>query len=98
MLWLRVLGIGLNALGAMILAWRVKGLLDEMIMAQTAHDLNIQIIAKMLNNEGQVAPISFGWSDHVIRQQERGVILLVVGFSCMAIGSLLTGASWYFDA
>ena len=31
--WLRIAGIGLNAIGAIILAWRVKGSLDMMVAA-----------------------------------------------------------------
>ena len=38
--WLRIVGIGLNAIGALLLAWRVKGLFEVIVTAQHANDRN----------------------------------------------------------
>ena len=38
--WLRIVGIGLNAIGALLLAWRVKGLFKVIVTAQHANDIN----------------------------------------------------------
>lgn len=96
--WLRIAGIALNALGAIILAIRVKGILDTLVMAQEANDINFRILIDILNNEKQATPLVVGMNEHVARSQKVGIWLLVAGFACIAVGNILVGASWYLEA
>lgn len=92
---LRILGVALNALGALILAWRVKGILDALVAAQHANDTNFRLLIDVLNGERQAVPLVVGMNDQVERKQRRGTYLLVVGFALIAIGNILVGISLY---
>lgn len=96
--WLRIAGIGLNAIGAIILAWRVKGILDMMVAAHQAADVNIRLVIDVLNGQQQTVPLVVGMDEQVARKQRAGIWLLVIGFACIAIGSVLVGVSWYLDS
>ena len=95
--WLRILGIALNALGAIILAVRVKGIMDTLVLAQEANDINFRLLISILNNEKQTTPLVVGMNEQVARKQRASIWLLVAGFSCIAIGNVLVGASWYLE-
>lgn len=95
---LRILGIIINALAACVLAWRVKSILDMLIIAQNANDINFRVLIELLNGNNLKQPIITGMNKQVEKQQKQGVWLLVIGFSLMAIGNVLIGLSWYFDA
>lgn len=96
--WIRIAGIALNALGAIILAIRVKGILDTLVLAQEANDNNFRLLIDILNNQEQAAPLVTGMNEHVARSQKIGIWLLVAGFSCIASDNILIGASWYLEA
>lgn len=96
--WLRIAGIALNALGAIILAIRVKGILDMLVLAQEANDINFRILIDILNNGKQTTSLVVGMNEHVLRSQKVGIWLLVAGFACIAIGNILIGASWCLEA
>lgn len=96
-IYLRVIGIALNAIGALILAWRVKSILDTLVFAQHANDINFRLIIDILNNEKQNEPIIVGMNEQVENQQKRGIWLLVFGFLLIGIGNILVGASWYLE-
>jgi hypothetical protein len=96
--WLRIAGIGLNTVGAIILAWRVKGILDVMVSAHQAADINIRLVIDSLNGQRQTIPLVVGMDEQVGRKQKVGIWLLVIGFACIAIGNVLVGASWYLDS
>lgn len=96
--WLRIIGIGFNALGAIILALRVKGILDTIVLAQEANDLNFRILIDLQNNNSQAAPLIVGMNEQVARKQKAGATLLATGFGLIAVGNVLVGASWYLEA
>lgn len=96
--WLRIAGIGLNALGAIILAWRVKGILNVMVSAHQAADINFRLVIDILNGQQQTAPLVVGMDKQVARKQKAGISLLVIGFACIALGNILVGASWYLES
>lgn len=96
--WLRIIGISLNAIGAIVLAVRVKSIVDALVMAQEANDLNFRILMDLLNGQSQKAPLVVGMNEQAARQQKAGAWLLVVGFSAIAVGNALVGLSWYIDA
>jgi hypothetical protein len=93
---LRILGTALNTLGAVILAWRVKGILDALVAAQHANDSNFRLLIEVLNGQQQSFPLLVGMSQQVERRQRRGIFLLVIGFGLIAVGNVLTGLSVYF--
>ena len=95
--FLRIAGIGLNAVGALVLAWRVKGVLDALVVAQHANDLNFRLIIKFLNKEKQNFPMVVGMNDKVEKEQKIGIWLLVIGFLCIGVGNILVGLSWYLE-
>jgi hypothetical protein len=96
--YLRIAGIGLNAVGAILLAVRVKGILDTLTLAQEANDANFRLLIDILNGQPQTIPLIVGMNEQVVRKQKAGIWMLVAGFSCMAIGNALVGASWYLEA
>lgn len=96
--WLRIAGIGLNAIGAIILAWRVKGILDMMVAAHQATDVNIRLLMDILAGQRQTVPLTVGMDEQVARKQKAGIWLLVIGFACIAIGNVLVGVSWYLES
>jgi hypothetical protein len=95
--WLRIAGISLNALGAIILAFRMKGILDTLVLAQEANDINFRLLIDIISGGKQTIPLVVGMNEQVSRKQKVGIWLLVAGFSCIAIGNLLVGASWYVE-
>ena len=95
--YLRIIGISLNALGALVLAWRVKGILDTLVLAQHANDINFRLLIGILNNEEQEIPLTIGMNEQVEKQQKRGIWLLVFGFILIGAGNILVGVSWYLE-
>ncbi|MES1940077.1 hypothetical protein T5B8_07528 [Salinisphaera sp. T5B8] len=95
---IRILGVALNTIGALLLAWRVKSILDALVTAQTANDLNFRLLIRMLEGREQVAPLVVGMNDQVENQQKRGIWLLVAGFIAIAAGNVLVGWSLYLDS
>jgi len=96
--WLRIAGIGLNMLGSIILALRVKGILDTLVLAQEANDANFRLLIDIMNGGKPTIPLIVGMNEQVSRKQKAGIWLLVGGFVCLAIGNLLVGASWYVES
>lgn len=97
MSYLKIIGTLLNALGAVILALRVKSILDMIVNAQTINDINFRVLSDRIEGKPQKAPVTLGMDEQVKKQQKRGLKLLVVGFTLIAIGNLLIGVSIYFN-
>jgi len=76
-----------------MLAWRVKGVLDALVLAQRANDGNFRLLIQILNGEQQQLPLAVGMDDHVVRKQKFGIWLLVAGFGCIALGNILVALS-----
>lgn len=87
----------MNAFGALVLAWRVKSILDTVVMAQHSNDINFRLIIDILNGQKQQLPLTVGMNDQVEKQQKRGIWLLVLGFVLIGIGNMLVGLSWYLE-
>ena len=96
-MWLRIAGIAMNAIGAVVLAWRVKGILDVLVMAQHTNDINFRLIIDILNTEKQELPLIVGMDEQVEKEQKRGICLLVFGFLFIAVGNIFVGLSWYLE-
>ena len=70
---LRIAGIGLNALGAVVLALRVKGVLDTLVLAQQANDINFRLIIDILSGGKQRASMAVGMDEQASRKQKAGL-------------------------
>lgn len=88
----------MNAIGAIILAWRVKGILDMMVAAHQATNVNIRLLMDILAGQRQKVSLIVGMDEQVARKQKAGIWLLVIGFACIAIGNVLVGVSWYLES
>lgn len=53
MLTLKLLGPLLTGGGSLLLAWRVKKILDALVLAQLAAETNFQSLAAFFNNQTQ---------------------------------------------
>lgn len=93
--WLRTIGIALNVAGAMLLAWRVKGLLSILVSAQEANDLNFRLVIDILHGTPQSVPIVVGMGEQAVRREKTSIWLLVAGFICIAVGNALVGLSTF---
>ncbi len=67
----------LMAAGSLMLAWRVKTLIDALMMAQRGAETNFRSITEFL--AGPDLPM-IGFQQHVERSQKLGVWLMVLGF------------------
>jgi hypothetical protein len=88
---LRAFGIGMTALGALILAFRVKNLLDALITVAKFHEENI----KQLTGSGRGVVQFVNSTKHVEKAQKLGTKLLFFGFFCIVIGSVLNAVSLF---
>ena len=89
MIPLRVVGPILTATGSLVLAWRGKRLIDSLLLAQTAADVNILSITGFLANRLQHLPVVTGTDEHVQRSQKLGAWLFALGFLLIAAGALV---------
>ena len=96
-IWLRIIGISMSTIGALVLAWRVKGILDTLVMAQHANDINFRLIIDLLNGVQQQLPLTVGMNEQVEKKQKQGIWLLVFGFVLIAVGNVFVGLSWYLE-
>ncbi len=94
---LRAIGIALNAAGAFLLAWRVKSILEMLVTAQHANDVNFRLLISLLNGQQQHSPLVVGMNEQVERAQKRGIWLLVTGFAAMGLGNALIALSWILE-
>lgn len=91
---LRVIGVSLSALGALMLAFRVKRILDALIAVAVCHEENQQQLARMANPNEPGPFVQFTNSTaSVERAKKSGTILLVVGFLFIAVGNGLNAIS-----
>lgn len=91
---MKIIGTLLSALGALVLAWRVKTILDMLVLAQHANDINFRNLSDAINRVGNAPQgVIVGMNEQVEMQQKRGIWLLVIGFSLIAIGSILNAIS-----
>jgi hypothetical protein len=95
MIPLKVLAPLLTAAGSLVLAWRGKKLIDSLLLAQCAADVNILSISGFLANKLQHLPIVTGTDEHVRRSQNLGAWLFALGFLLIAAGALVNAyAAW----
>lgn len=95
MLTLKVLGPLLTGAGSLLLAWRVKKILDALVIAQLSAETNFQSLAAYLENQTRDLKIVSGLDIHADRRHRLGIFLLVIGFLLIAAGGFISAyAIW----
>jgi hypothetical protein len=90
MFTLKILGPLLTGAGSLLLAWRIKKILDSLVLAQLAAETNFQSLAAFLSNQTVDLRIVGGLNTHVERSQRLGISLLVLGFLLIAAGGFVS--------
>ena len=81
----------LMAAGSLMLAWRVKSLLDVLILAQLGSETNFRSITEFLTGRQSELPVLVGFDQHVFRSSRQlGIWLLVIGFLLIGASGLLS--------
>jgi hypothetical protein len=78
----------LMAAGSLMLAWRVKTLIDALMMAQRGAETNLRRITELLAGQQPTLPM-IGFQQRVEGSQKLGVWLMVVGFVMVGSSGLL---------
>jgi hypothetical protein len=71
----------LMAVGSLMLAWRVKSLLDVLILAQLGTEANFKSINEYLSDRQTDLPTLVGFDHHVSRSRRLASGFLLSGFS-----------------
>ena len=79
----------LMAAGSLILAWRMKYLLDALMRAQLGAEGHYRDITEFLAGRQPDLPTPVGFNQHVARTQKIGVWLSVLGFVMIGASGLL---------
>jgi hypothetical protein len=85
----KILPSVLMAAGSLMLAWRVRSLIDALMMAQRGAETNFRSITEFLAGRQTDLPMLIGLDQHVARSQQLGVCLLVLGFVMIGASGLL---------
>lgn len=95
--WFDIFGSICSALGSMVLAWRVKTILQWVKYVLVSHEITIKQLVRIVNGNLQTQP---GIEDSVIHlidvENKLGLIFLLIGFILLAVGMLLKAASYFF--
>ncbi len=92
---LKIAGTGMTGLGSILLAWRVKSILKWVVNCIVAHEVAIEQLQRVINNEPQTQPVIIGTPVHLLEIQDKvGFILLVGGLLLLGVGMLLNMASY----
>lgn len=95
--WLRVIGLILSGLGSLILAWRVKGILDSVVNCLVAHDYSLEAINDVINKGHTKHHLVLRSTVHLLNKLDKfGVITLVLGFASLGLGMLTSAAAFLF--
>jgi hypothetical protein len=98
MLTLKVLGPLLTGAGSLLLAWRVKKILDGLVIAQVAAQENFQSLAAFLGNQTQDLKLIGGLDTNAERSHRFGIFLLVIGFLLIAAGGFISAYAIWVSA
>ena len=97
--WLKVVGALSVGVGSILLAWRVKAILQWVVYCLVAHEQSIEQLAKLAGNQQQTQPIVGGVTKHLLDIESKlGLVLLVVGFLLLGIGMFSNAASFFVGA
>jgi hypothetical protein len=86
---LRVAGISLSAAGALLLAFRVKRILDALVAVAHCHEMNLR---ELTRPHGDIVQF-VNSTRQVEKAQKAGTWLLSLGFGCIFVGNVLNAIS-----
>ncbi|TWI71984.1 hypothetical protein IQ16_02658 [Bradyrhizobium huanghuaihaiense] len=86
---LKVLPPLMTAAGSIILAYRVKTIIDQLAFAQRGADANFRSLTEFLAGRSAQLPMLVGFDERVQRSVRFGTWLLVVGFALIAGGAIV---------
>jgi len=93
--WLKLIGSLLIGTGSILLAIRVKKILDWIVYSVVAHEISIQQIQRIIEGKLQTQPISNNVTKHLLSTIDGiGIWLLVLGFSLFGLGNLLVALTY----
>lgn len=94
--WLKVIGALSVGIGSILLAWRVKAILQWVVYCLVAHEQSIEQLAKLAANQQQTQAIVGGVTKHLLDIESKfGLVLLVAaGFLLLGIGMFCNAASF----
>lgn len=82
-LTIRAISAILSIAGSVLLAWRVKGILEALGLVANAHEVNLHQIVSGSTTVHFVT----GATEHVKKAQKFG--LLIAGFGCLILSGIL---------
>lgn len=87
--------------GSVVLAIRVKILIDQVIHTLVAHESSIEGLGQVIQNQRQTFPVVKGYIKHLLDTRDKpGTKLLFAGFAFIALGAALQAIAVilpYFD-
>ena len=93
--WLKIIGAFLSGFGSLLLAWRVKVILQWITYSIVAHETSIEQLIRILDGQPQNSPTITGAPVHLLNVQDKlGFYLLISGFICLGFGMLANGISY----
>lgn len=99
MFWIKVSGAATTAAGSILLAWRVKAILQWVVYCLVAHEQSISQLRKLASNQSQDKPIIESVTKHLLDIESKlGIVLLVLGFLLLGIGMLCQLVSYFWGA
>jgi hypothetical protein len=94
--WLKVVGALSVGIGSLLLAWRVKAILQWVVYCLVAHEQSIEQLAKLAANQQQTQPIVGCLTKHLLDIESKlGLVLLVMGFLLLGVGMFSNAASFF---
>ena len=92
---LKITGTGMTGLGSILLAWRVKSILQWVVHCIVAHEVSIEQLQRVANNQPQTQSVIIGTPIHLLETQDKiGFILLVGGLLLLGVGMLLNMSAY----
>jgi len=97
--WLKIAGAASTAIGSILLAWRVKSILQWVVYCLAAHEQSISQLRKIASNQAQDEVIVEGVTKHLLDVESKlGLVLLVLGFLLLGVGMLCQAAGYFLVA
>ena len=93
-IYVKLIGTILTALGSILLAWRIKVIVHWVSLALNAHEISIDVLMRAMNGQSQQFPLVSGSVKHLNDIENKlGVKLLVLGFGCLGLGMVFNALS-----
>lgn len=94
--WLKIIGALSVGIGSILLAWRVKAILQWVVYCLVAHEQSIDQLAKLAANQQKTQPVAGDVTKHLLDIEDKlELVLLVIGFLLLGIGMFSNAASFF---